>query len=214
MENLRLWGCGTSRTLRPHWVLNELGIAYEIEPLFPRSDEAESADFGKLNASHKVPVLDDNGFILTESAAISIYIAEKPGNHALMPESREQRIRCLQWCFFAMMELDAHTLYIIAKHAGKLLPIYGESPQAVSVAREGFAAQIGVFGQKLDDGRPWILGEQFTVADILLGACELWSQEAASMGEILRIPHSVESYAARLQARAGYALALKANYPR
>ena len=137
-----LWGVGTSRTLRAHWMLHELGLAYERKPITSRSGETHTPEYIALNPSRKIPTLVDGDFILAESAAIVNYLATAYGAAKGLqpPTDVKMRARYDQWCFFTMMELDANTLYVIRKHED-LHAIYGEAPAALDAARKGFAFQ-------------------------------------------------------------------------
>ena len=55
--NLTLWGVGTSRTIRPHWAMHELGLAYTTKPIGPRTGETKTAEYTKLNPRQKIPLL-------------------------------------------------------------------------------------------------------------------------------------------------------------
>ncbi len=76
-HDLTLWGEGTSRTLRAHWMLLELGLDYLCHPIRSRTGETLSEEFKQLNPRHKIPVLRDRTFVLTESAAIIQYLCDK-----------------------------------------------------------------------------------------------------------------------------------------
>ncbi|MGY2934884.1 glutathione S-transferase [Bradyrhizobium sp. GM6.1] len=60
--DLTLWGVGTSRTVRPHWAMHELGLAYEIKPIGPRTGETKTAEYTRLNPRQKIPLLQDGDF--------------------------------------------------------------------------------------------------------------------------------------------------------
>jgi hypothetical protein len=75
-HELILFGVGTSRTMRAHWMLLELGLQYESRPIQSRSSETLTDEFKKLNPRHKIPVLQHKTFVLTESAAIVQYLSE------------------------------------------------------------------------------------------------------------------------------------------
>ena len=154
-----LWGCSTARTLRAHWALAELGLDYEHRPIGPRTGETQTDEFTRLNPRQKIPLLQDGDLTLAESAAIVNYLAEKYGEpDDLMPAAgTEARARYDQWAFFVMMELDAHTLYIIRKHRD-LAHLYGEAPAAIQTASEGFAKQSAVAELEFADGREFLLG--------------------------------------------------------
>src|SRR5208282_5762174 len=75
-HDLTLWGAGTARTMRAHWMLLELGLEYEFHPLHARTGETQTDEFKRLNQRHKIPVLRHGSFVLTESAAIIQYLSE------------------------------------------------------------------------------------------------------------------------------------------
>ena len=69
LPRLRLWGVGTSRTLRPHWLLAELGLPYECREILPRSSSMQDPAFRALAPRGKVPILEDGGLVVGESGA-------------------------------------------------------------------------------------------------------------------------------------------------
>ena len=75
--DLVLWGVGTSRTVRAHWALAELGLAYETRAIGPRTGETKTAEYTRLNPRQKVPLLQDgsrptsSARTLSDQAAIS-----------------------------------------------------------------------------------------------------------------------------------------------
>ena len=87
--NLTLWGVGTSRTIRPHWAMHELGLAYETKPIGPRTGETKTAEYTKLNPRQKIPLLQDGDFCIGESAAIVAYLSRtySTAERSLIPES-------------------------------------------------------------------------------------------------------------------------------
>ena len=204
---LILWGAGTGRTLRAHWMLHELGLDYESRPIGSRTGETQTPEFTQLNPRGKIPVLRDGEMLLTESAAIVTYLAETYGQAKglIPPAFSPQRAAYYEWCFFSMMELDAHTLYVIRKHTD-LVHLYGEAPKAVQAAREGFEKQVGVATQALAAGRPFILGDRFTGADILLTTCLKWARRYE-----LPLVQELEDYFQYMTSREAYRSALAAD---
>lgn len=195
--------------MRAHWILRELDLPYESRAIGPRSGETQTPEFTRINPSQKIPVLQEDDFTLTESAAIVTYLGETYGAERglVPPAATRERALYYQWSFFLMMELDAHTLYIIRKHAD-LKEIYGEAPSALSAAEDGFRKQVQVADQRLASGRPYILGERFTGADILLTTCLTSAvRRRIPLGDTLR------GYLERTTARKAYKLAYKANHP-
>jgi glutathione S-transferase len=203
-----VWGAGTPRTLRAHWMLHELGLPYERCPIGSRSGETQTPSFTAINPSRKIPVLQDGDFVISESAAIVAYLAETYGEakNLMLPAAGRERARYYQWCFFVMMELDANTLYIIRRHED-LKDIYGEAPNALKTARECFEQQAWAAAQRLAGG-PYVLGERFTGADILLTTCL-----TGALRREIPIPPELHEYMKRTTAREAYRQALQANQP-
>lgn len=205
--HLILWGAGTPRTLRAHWILHELGLEYERRPIGSRTGETQSPNFRKLNPREKIPVLQDGELTVAESAAIVTYLAETYGQSTglIPPPSSRERAAYYEWCFFTMTELDAHTLYVIRRHSG-LQELYGEAPNAVRAAREGFEKQVRVADQRLADHGPFILGDIFTGADVLLSTCLTWATRYE-----LPLTEALRDYLQRTTSREAYRLASAAN---
>jgi glutathione S-transferase len=208
MSNQRiLWGVGTSRTIRPHWALHELGLAFQLRPILPRTGETQTPEFTALSARQKVPLLQDDGLVLTESAAIITYLSDAyaSDHNRLLPANMRERARCLEWCFFVISELDATSLYVIRRH-GDLSHIYGEAPIANETAAAYFQKQMRTVGRALDAAPRFILGDRFTAADILLSTCITW---AVRYG--VRVSDTVLAYNQRMTARPAYLRALETN---
>ncbi len=204
-----LWGVGTSRTIRAHWALAELGLEYECRPIQPRTGETQTEEYTALTARQKIPLLQDNGMALTESAAIVTYLSDAYGqpHNRLVPADIRDRARCLEWCFFVISELDATSLYVIRRH-GDLRHIYGEAPRANEAAAEYFQKQMRSVERALSDGRVWLLGDRFTAADLLLCTCVTW---AVRYG--VAVPDRVLAYNEGNTLRPAYVLAAARNTP-
>jgi glutathione S-transferase len=202
-----LWGVGTSRTLRAHWMLQELELPYERRAITSRSGETLTPEYTALNPSQKIPTLQEGDFVLCESAAIVNYLATAYGaaKNLCPPTDTQTRARYDQWCFFAMMELDANTLYVIRKHED-LHKIYGEAPSALDAAREGFARQAHAAVQRLAHGGPYVLGEHFSGADILFTTCL-----NGAIRRKIELPALLHEYRERIIAREAYKRALQVN---
>jgi glutathione S-transferase len=209
MSDLILWGAGTSRTIRPHWALHELGLSFDLRPILPRTGETQTPEFTVLNARQKVPVLQDGTLILTESAAIVTYLSDAYGQpeNRLFPADVRRRARCLEWCFFVISELDATSLYVMRRH-GDLRHIYGEAPLANEAAAAYFQKQMRTVERALEENPHYILGDRFTAADILLSTCVTW---AVRYG--VPVANSVIAYNERVTARAAYTRAVETNAP-
>ena len=175
-RRLVLWGVGTTRTLRAHWALHELGLDYESRPILPRSGETKTPEYTKLNPRQKVPLLQDGDFKIAESPAIAAYLSDTYGTleNALIPTDPRERATWLEWCFYAATELDATSLYVMRRH-GDLKQVYGEAAVAIDSAAGYFVTQLRHAEQALQDGRAFLVGGRFTTADLLLTTCLTWA---------------------------------------
>jgi glutathione S-transferase len=202
-----LWGVGSPRTMRPHWALHELSLPYQTEAIAARSGETQTATFTALNARQKIPVLQDGDFTIAESPAIVSYLAEvySRGDVQLLPTQHRKRAQWLEWGFFITMELDATSLYVVRRHS-MLKHIYGEAPAAVENAKAYFYRQLGHVDEVLRADGPFLMGGEFTAADILLTTCLTW---AVTLGA--PIYDSCRTYLERVTTRDAYSAASKAN---
>jgi glutathione S-transferase len=212
-DKLVLWGVGTTRTFRAHWALHELGLPYESRPILPRSGETKTPEYTALNARQKIPLLVDGNFRIGESAAIAAYLSQNYStpDHALVPEEKSLQAKWLEWCFFIVAELDSTSLYVMRRHGTNngLAHIYGEAPAVVSQAGEYFRQQLRHVDLALSDGRTYLLGDQFTTADIILTTCLTWAIDYG-----VGICDSAVPYLERTISRPAYRLAAAANTPR
>ena len=142
-DRLELWGAGTARTHRTLWMAHELGLEFRHIPIGPRTGETKEPAFLALNPRHKVPVMRHGDLVLTESAAILIYMTEclAAREHVFRAHGPAERAKHLEWCFFIMSELDANGLYTMRRH-GPLKEIYGDAPVAVQGGRDYFLHQL------------------------------------------------------------------------
>jgi glutathione S-transferase len=204
-----LWGAGSSRPLRALWMLHELGLPYEHRPIRSRTGETLTPEYARLNPSQKIPTLQDGEFVLTESAAIVGYLGARYGAALGLapPAPPQERARYDQWCFFVMMELDANSLYILRRHED-LKDIYGEAPNAQQTARDCFVRQANAAARRLEGAGPFVLGERFSGADILLTTCLV-----SALGRRIELPGALHEYLKRTTVRPAYAAAFQANRP-
>jgi glutathione S-transferase len=209
-RRLVLWGVGTSRTLRAHWALHELGLAYACRPILPRTGETKTREFTALNPRQKIPLLQDGDFRIAESPAIAAYLSDAYGTAetALIPTDPQERATWLEWCFYAATELDATSLYVMRRH-GALKHLYGEAPAALESAAGYFAAQLRHAEEALQDGRDFLVGRRFTTADLLLTTCLTWAVDYG-----VPVTPACLAYAAKMTSRPAYRTAAAANRAR
>ena len=204
-----VWGIGTSRTLRVHWALAELNLPYRTVSLRTRTPEMDKPEFLAINPRKKIPVLQDGDLTLTESGAIVNYLAEKYGSPQtrLIPTDVIERAKYFEWASMITMELDATTLYVLRRHQD-LPETYGEAPEAIQSAQEYFDRMLGAAIPDILAGGPYLLGDNFSGADILLGSCFQMADHFD-----LSLPEELAPYRERLDTRPALIQAKKANTP-
>ena len=79
-KDLVVWGVGTTRTMRVHWLLHELGLPYETRPIGPRTGETTQPEYQQINPKQKIPALQNGDFSLTEGLAIARFSNENEGH--------------------------------------------------------------------------------------------------------------------------------------
>jgi glutathione S-transferase len=210
-RRLVLWGVGTSRTLRAHWAMHELGLDYDRRPILPRTGETRTPEYTALNPRQKIPLLQDGDFKIAESPAIAAYLSNTYGTseNALIPTEPQEHATWLEWCLYAATELDATSLYVMRRH-GDLKSIYGEAPVALESAAAYFATQLRHAEQALRDGRRFLVGDRLTTtAEILLTTCLAWA-----VSYRVPITSACRAYRERITSRPAYRAAFAGNQPR
>jgi glutathione S-transferase len=171
---MRIYGFSGTRSSRVLWALEEAGADYTYVQVDLLKGEARRPQFLEINPGGKVPALVDGNLILTESAAICIYIADKYPKTNLAPvHGSVDRARFHQWCFFAMSELE-QPLWTLSKHTFAL-PESRRVPAIMDTSIWEFERAAKVFAAGLGE-REFIVGDSFTVADILLANTLAWAR--------------------------------------
>ncbi|WP_157219258.1 glutathione S-transferase family protein [Flavisphingomonas formosensis] len=158
---LTIYGTKPSRVARCLWVLEELGLPYRQVPV----PNGKSDDFLALNPMGKVPVLVDGDFVLTESVAITAYLAAlKPG--PLLPDDIRVRARIDQWSSWAITEVEFHFTIMVRelRRAGQA----GEAPDGslVGSCLRGITETLGALEKHLAKGNAYVAGDAFTIGDV------------------------------------------------
>ena len=142
-----------------------------------------------------MPALVDGDLAMFESAAICMYLADKfPEKRLAPPIGTPARGRYYQWMVYTMATLEPAVMQIFLNTV--MLPEAERSPAAAEKGRAMFAERVRVLEQALT-GRTFILGEQFSAADVMIGSTLVW---AGMMGLIGSYPQ-IEAYVNRLSER-------------
>ena len=191
---LKLYGTPPTRALRVVWLLNELGLEHELHPVDLMQDEHHQQDFLSLNPAARVPVLVDGNLVLTESAAIQLYLAEKYPQAGFIPETLEDRAQMHRWMFFLVTEVE-QPLWRIARHTF-VYPDEKRIPQDVELARQECLEMIEVLERHMSE-REFMVGDRLSVADFNAAYTLDW----ANTEEVLESAPRLRDYLKAMYAR-------------
>jgi len=184
-------GHGETKDLRAQWALEETGLPYRVHALDHTGGELDSDAYRRISPFRQAPVIDDDGFIVAESAAVVLYLAEKAGK--LIPGDVQGRTRVVQWCFAATSTVEP-TLVCL-----DLIEIFDRDKAARTLHAEVPKLARRWLGdvERHLEGREWIACAEFTVADIMM-SCVLRSVRKTDM--MAPFPR-LKAYYDRCQAR-------------
>jgi glutathione S-transferase len=193
MSPVRLYYMPRTRSSRALWMLEEIGAPYEVVEITGAQLRSD-AHLGR-HPLGRVPALElEDGTVMFESAAICLQLADlHPDAGLTAPPGSSQRALVYQWVLFAMTELE-----------GPLFRWLGELREGAteSSARQRFADAATALEAALH-GHEWVLGERFTVADVLCASI----LSGAHSRELLAPWPGLQGYVERGEARPAYARA-------
>lgn len=180
-----LYGVYRSRASRIVWLAKEMGLDYRHVPVIQRYRlpqvppagvvHTKSPEFLAINPNGHIPSIEDDGLVLHESLAITLYLARKHGGPLAPQDSREDGLATM-WTLWAATETEPHAVKVLFQ--GRL-PESARDPATLHAAVEALRGPFGVLDAALKD-QPWLLGERFSVADI-------------NVAEVIRYALSVEA---------------------
>ena len=177
---MKLYYSPQGRAVRPRWLLEEIGEPYELVRLTLGTDNKTPA-YLKINPNGTVPTLVDGDLVLFESAAICQHLADRhPEKRLAPPLGTPARGLYYQWIHYAMSGLEPPLMTIFLHTINK--PEAERIPVLVTEARAQLRTVLGVVEQALA-GRPFILGDQLTTADVLVGSTLVWAQMMSLLGD-------------------------------
>ena len=181
---MKLYGTPPTRALRALWLINELGLDCEIISVDMSKGEHLQAEFLALNPAGKVPVLVDGDMVLTESVAMTLYLAEKCPDKGLIPDNLIDRAQMYRWLFFLVTEIEA-PLWRIARHTS-IYPEEKRLPEDVKLARQEAKVMLEVLENHLQ-ARQYLAGERLSVADLVAAYTLDWANTVKLMEKTPRL---------------------------
>ena len=187
----KLLGNKKSRAFRVLWMLEELEVEYEFIPASPRSDEVRA-----VNPNGKIPCFLDNDDVILDSVAIIQYLADKHGK-LTFPAGTIERAHQDAFMQFACDEMDG-TLWTAARNTF-VLPEERRVPQIKETLRWEYARSMKTLASRLGDNE-FLMGDKFTVADLVTVHCGNWARGAKfDSGQ-----PSIEAYIDRIKERPAF----------
>lgn len=195
---MKLYHAAQTRSVRPRWLLEEIGAPYTLVRLDMSKGEHKSPEYMKIHPHGAVPALVDGDLTLFESAAICAYLADKfPEKHLAPAVGTPARGLYYQWMFYTMATLEPPVIEVVLHTV--MLPEAQRSAAAAEAGRTKFTQVAQVLEQALA-GKSFILGDQFSVADVMIGSTLGWAQ----MMGILSGHPVLEAYVGRLATRPAF----------
>jgi glutathione S-transferase len=189
MAKLTLYHAAPSRSSITHWMLEEVGEPFDLHLLSLTRGEHKSPAYLKINPMGKVPALRHGDVVITEGAAICAYLADEfPARKLNIPVGNPRRGVYLKWLFFGPSCFEPAI-------TDRAFP-RKEPPRASALGHGDYDTVVGVLADAVAKG-PYLMGEQFTAADVVIGAGLRWGMQFKLLPER---PEFV-AYTARLAER-------------
>ena len=166
MAKLKIYGVPISRAIRTVWTALELGIDYEIVPIGWDDNSIYSDAYRRINPNARVPAIEDDGFVLWESLAITLYLVRKHGGDIAARDLAEEAL-AWQWTLWAATQLET-PLIRWAMH-GFILEAGERDAEVAATAMAQVRPLLAVLDETLGQ-REFLAADRFTVADLNVGA--------------------------------------------
>lgn len=206
---ITLFHCLTARSFRPLWVLEEMGLDYELRML-PFPPRSRAREFLEENPLGTVPLFVDSNVRMTESVAICQFLAESYGGYNLLIARHEDDYGSfLNWLYYGEATLTFPQTLVF--RYGRLEPQERRQPQVVLDYSRWFAGRLKLLDSALRGGR-YLCGGRLTIADVSVGYALMLAEQLglsehfpARVGEYWRLLSELASYkrAVAVQTEAG-----------
>jgi glutathione S-transferase len=196
---VKLYYVPKTRSTRPRWLLEELGIPYELVRVDVAARENRTAGYLALNPLGHVPTLVDGDTVIYESLAICLYLADRFPDKGLAPHaSSPGRGAYLAWMVFAVVTVE-RVVEQAFDHTVRL-PEADRLPRLADEARARFLDIATVLDGALA-GRDYLVGDRFSAADLLMGSVLSWGRTIGLLAEQPRLDAYTQGLIARPAAR-------------
>ena len=182
--DIKLFYTPRTRAHRPRWLLEELGLSYQLEYVDIFSGKSMLRDYRRIHPHGSVPAIEINGKVMFESGAICHWLTEQFPEHKLAPALDDPlRREYEQWMFYAPGTMEPP--YMVAAMHDYILPEKRRVPEIVPWAKKQYGFVLKVLEKELKN-RDYIVGDRFTTADIMIGTYLIWSDKYLEQFEALQ----------------------------
>jgi glutathione S-transferase len=189
MADLLLYHAAPSRSATVRWMLEEVGEPYDIHLLKLAAGDNQKPDYLAVNPQGKVPALKHKGVVITEVAAICAYLADEfPRAKLAIPAGDPRRGAYFSWLFFGPSCVEPAI-------TDRAFP-RKEPPRAGAVGYRDIETLADILAKAVAKG-PYLMGEQFTAADVVIGSGIRWG----TMFKLIPERAAFKAYIERIAAR-------------
>ncbi|HED35715.1 MAG TPA: glutathione S-transferase family protein [Gammaproteobacteria bacterium] len=199
--DIKLYYTPQTRSIRPRWLLEELGIEYKLQHIDLFAGEGESPEYKQINPLGAVPALEVDGEVMLESGAMCHWLTDYYSDSGLAPSIEEADRRSYeQWMIFSQATLEMSP-WLIILHS-KLLPESRRVDAIVPWAEQQYQSVLKVLNAALGEDE-YLVGNGFTTADIMVGSTLMFMPD-----KLAEFP-ALTAYIERLMKRPGFLRASK-----
>ncbi len=193
---IKLYFREKTRAVRPRWLLEELGLEYELHRVDIFAGEGREEQYRQVHPLGQIPAIEIEGETQFESGAICHLLADRHSQQGLAPAlDSPERAAYEQWFFYAVSSMDPPA-FQVALHS-LLLPEDMRIPEMIPLANRSYRRTLPILEAHLKD-RPYLMGADFSAADIMVGSVLMWLPRA------LQDFPTLKAYVKRLRARQAY----------
>lgn len=182
---MKLYYIATTRAVRPRWLLEEMGVPYEL--IYVTMAMTQQPEYRQLHPHGKVPVLVDGDVTIFESAAICAYLADKYPEKGLAPlPGTSARGYYYQWLFYASLTLEPPVeqfmFHVLPNLPEKLLPLKQRTQVSQEEVEQWFAKVCSPLNELFKE-KDYLVENRFSAADVVMGGVLLWALRLGMLKE-------------------------------
>jgi glutathione S-transferase len=204
-EPIRLHFFPGTRAARARWILEEIGVPYQLSVVDLRLGAHKRKDYLAVHPLGKVPALEIDNSIIFESLGICLYLADRfrQADLAPLPEERKSRANYCTWMAFSTGTLEPAILEQVRarKASDRRIPALGMGPALTPFD------DVASYMERHLAGQSFLLGDRMTAADIMNGSMMAWAEEIG----LLEGREATRAWVTDLKTRPAYSRAMQTS---